>query len=143
MKHMYAIAVAAAMTLAAATTPAQEHQHSGPQAAANGASGDGKGGIGMMSDTMQEHMRTMREQMEKIRAAADPGERDKLVQEHMRSMHAAMEMMRGMGGSMTQGPQSGPGAMGGDAQNQRDMMAQCMDMMQKMRPAPSGGPTQP
>ena len=132
MKRIHAITLSAAIALAAATTLAQEHQHSEPQAAPRGAPADGKGGMGMMDPKMHEHMKTMQEQMEKIRGTADAGERDKLVQEHMRSMHAAMEM-RGMHGSMMDGHKGGAGATDRGSHNRPDMMAQCMDMMQKMR----------
>lgn len=139
MNRIHAITLSAAIALAAATTLAQEHQHSEPQAAPGGAPADGKGGMGMMDGRMHEHMKTMREQMARIRGAADAGERDKLVQEHMRSMHTAMEMMRGMQGPMMDGHKSGAGARGsGAAQKQQDMMAHCMGMMQKARPGSDG-----
>ena len=140
MNRIHAITLSVAIALAAATTLAQEHQHSETQAAPAGAPADGKGDMGMMGRKMEEHMKTMQEQMERIRKAADAGERDKLVQEHMRSMHSAMQMMRGTQGSMMGGHQGGAGATDRGSQTRPDMMAQCMDMMQKMRPeSPSHG----
>jgi hypothetical protein len=47
----------------------------------------------------QSQMQAMREQMARIRAAADPEDRQRLMPEHMHSMHEGMmtmnEMMRG------------------------------------------------
>jgi hypothetical protein len=137
MNRIYAVSLATVIALAAAATPAQDHQHAQPQANPGGAPSGGKG-MGMMGQGMQEHMKKMHEQMEKIRGTADAGERDKLVQEHMRTMHAAMEAMRGPHGPIMDGRDGSPGAAAGDTQQRSEMMAQCMDMMRKMRPSTAG-----
>ena len=49
----------------------------------------------------------MQTQMDRVRATADPAERQKLMQEHMASMQEGMKSMRGMGGPTM-------GMMGGD-----------------------------
>lgn len=109
------------------------------------------GGMEMMMDektmaAMQERMKTMHQQMEKIRATSDPKERQKLMQEHMRAMQDGMGMMRGMGGPMMMGMGGGqkgamgagqkggmgPGMMGGDPKQRQEMMERRMDMMQMM-----------
>ena len=86
---------------------------------------------------MNEMMETMHEQMDRLRGATDPAERQKLLQEHRRSMHQAMDTMRGvMGGGM------GAGMMGGGMGSRTspgkgraptpEMMQRRMDMMQMM-----------
>ncbi len=92
---------------------------------------------------IQARFKKMQEQMEKIRQAKDPNERQKLWEEHWKTMHEGMGMMgmmmgRGpggggmMGGPMMGGPKGGPG-MGPEAMQQRqEMMEKRMDMMQMM-----------
>jgi len=43
-----------------------------------------------------EHMQRMHAQMQKIRSATDPKEKQQLVEEHMKSMEEHMSMMDGM-----------------------------------------------
>ena len=76
---------------------------------------------------MQEHMKVMQQQMEKIRATTDPNERQKLMQEHMQTMQEYMKTMHGMGGPeggpcMMGGPQDGPGGMSGPQGGSGGMM---------------------
>ena len=87
---------------------------------------------------MQENMKKMQGQMDRIRKTTDPKERQKLMQEHMQSMQEGMNMMRGMGGPMMMGMMggkpgaTGPGMMGGDPKQQQEMLGRRMDMMQMM-----------
>ena len=89
---------------------------------------------------MQENMKTMQQQMEKLRATTDPTERQKLMREHMQTMQENMKTMRGMGGPMMMGSgQSGGTAKGGhkhaargDMTQRQEMMEKRMDMMQMM-----------
>jgi len=89
---------------------------------------------------MQENMKDMRQQMDRLRATTDPQERQKLMQEHMRTMQENMEAMRGMGGpTMMGGGQHGgmamggpKGAVGGTLIQRQEMMENRMDMMQMM-----------
>ena len=105
-------------------------------------------GMGMMDDKqtaqMQEHMKKMQQQMEKLRATTDPKERQKLMQEHMQTMQENMKSMRGMGGGMMMGMmgggQKGGPMMGGnldmtgdDMMKRHEMMEKRMDMMQMMQ----------
>ncbi len=47
---------------------------------------------------MHEHMKTMREQISRIRAAQDPKEKERLMNEHMKTMEGSMAKMQGMMG---------------------------------------------
>jgi hypothetical protein len=100
-------------------------------ALAQGGPPAGKPGMAMMdmdkqSAQMQERMKTMQVQMDRIHKTTDPAERRKLMQEHMQSMREGMGMMKGMGGGM------GAGMMGGDPKQRQDMMERRMDMMHMM-----------
>jgi hypothetical protein len=139
MNRTQATALAVAIALAAVTVSAQEHQHSDAQPPATGT----QKATGTMAPGMHEHMKKMHEQMEKIRNANDAAEREKLVQEHMRSMHDAMQMMGGGGGPMMHGQKGESGTVGAGPQNSRQMMAQCMEMMQKTGPAAGAHGKQP
>ena len=89
---------------------------------------------------MQEKMKAMQGQMDKVRKTTEPKERQKLMQEHMQAMQENMKMMRGMGGPMmTGGGQHGGMMMGkkdgmtdGDMMKRHEMMEKRMDMMQMM-----------
>ena len=71
---------------------------------------------------MQDRYKKMQEQMERLRKAKDPAERQKLWEEHWQTMHEGMDMMMGRGGM-------GPGMMMGG-----------MGMMRGMGPGgPAGG----
>jgi len=119
----------AALTIAALSAPAAFAQDSKPAPA--------KPAIGMGMDKdqhaapMQEKMKTMQGQMDKIRQTTDPKERQKLMQEHMQAMQATMEMMRGMGGSMMMSGKK-HGMTDGDMMNRHEMTEKRMDMMQMM-----------
>ena len=93
-------AIAASGLLAACATPP-------PVVSAQEQSAPAKPAMSMDMDKqmsqMQESMRTMQQQMEKIRATTDPQERQKLMQEHMQAMQENMKAMRGMGGPMMMG----------------------------------------
>ena len=47
---------------------------------------------------MHEHMKVMREQMARIRAATDAKEKERLVNEHLKTMDESMSKMHGMMG---------------------------------------------
>lgn len=93
---------------------------------------------------MQDHMKKMQMQMEKIRATSDPTEKQKLMQEHMQAMHEGMGMMCGMsggggcmgggmmGGGMKDGAMKQGGMMQGGMMKHHEMMEKRMDMMQSM-----------
>jgi len=98
-----------AMPLAQA---ADEEDHTAHHPAGDqvpGVSEPDEGGAGTPRGAMQERMKKMREQMEKIRSTSDPEERKKLMQDHMQSM---MENMRHM---------DAPGADGGKAREHKAM----------------------
>jgi len=80
---------------------------------------------------MQENMKNMQHQMEKLRATTDPKERKKLMQEHMQAMQANMEMMRSMSGPMMMGGKK-EGMTDADMMKRHEMMEKRMDMMQMM-----------
>lgn len=52
---------------------------------------------------MRDRMKAMQEQMDQLRATADPAERQRLLDEHMQSMRETMSTLHGMGGPMLQG----------------------------------------
>jgi len=89
---------------------------------------------------MQENMKAMQQQMDKIRATSDPTERPKLMQEHMQAMQENMKAMRGMDGTMMMGSgKPGDKAMGGHEHKagaammgHHGRMERRMDMMQMM-----------
>ena len=72
---------------------------------------------------MQEKMKAMQGQMDKIRQTTEPQERQKLMQEHMQAMQAGMETMRGMGKD------------GMSTDMMQMMMGQMMQHGQAMQPA--------
>lgn len=90
---------------------------------------------------MQEKMKVMQAQMDKIHKTTDPAERNKLMQAHMQAMMENMTMMRSMGGpmmmgagdhgSMKMGDKKGA-MMGGDMMQHHEMMEKRIDMMQMM-----------
>ncbi|HRZ05979.1 MAG TPA: hypothetical protein P5102_07485 [Candidatus Competibacteraceae bacterium] len=81
---------------------------------------------------MQENMKIMQQQMEKLQTTTDPKERQKLMQEHMQTMQENMKAMHGMGSPMTMSGQKGGPMMSGDPKQREEMMEKRMDMMQMM-----------
>ncbi len=82
---------------------------------------------------MQQGMKRMQDQMDRIRKTSDPKERQKLLDEHFQTMMENMKAMRGMGGAMMMmgGDQKG-GPSKGEAAGRAGPMEQRMDMMQMM-----------
>lgn len=88
---------------------------------------------------MQENMKAMQAQMDRIHKTTDGKERQKLMQEHMQAMQENMKAMRGMGGPMMMGD-GDPGGMmmggeqggmtDGDMKKRVEMTEKRMDMMQ-------------
>lgn len=84
---------------------------------------------------MQEKMKAMQAQMDKIRKTSDPMERQKLMQAHMQAMQENMKMMHGMGSGQSGGMMMGAkkdGMTDGDMMKRHEMMEKRMDMMQMM-----------
>jgi len=81
---------------------------------------------------MQQNMKTMQVQMEKLRTTTDPNERQKLMQEHMQSMQENMKTMRNMGGPMMMAMGRQKDMAGGEMMQHQAMMEKRMDMMQMM-----------
>ena len=148
-----ATAAALAVTLALAGAPlAQDKPAAKPPAAQPGPRGPGMGMPMSEQDRtqMQERMRLMQQQMDRLHKTTDPAERQKLLDEHYKLMEAQMATMRGMGGGMMMGMgggmgQGGQGMMGpGGApkaggpgkppmpDQRMRMMEDRMDMMQMM-----------
>ncbi len=87
---------------------------------------------------MEKRIKTMQEQMDRIRQTKDPKQREKLLQEHMETMQQQLRDMRGMGGGammeMT-GRRGGQGMQSEspmDPQAREKMMQDRLDMMQMM-----------
>jgi len=140
MKASILVAAIVAGALAAPIVSAQDKSLPAPAVAARHKHVHDSPGMGADTDKpmsqMQENMKTMQQQMEKLRATTDPQERQKLMQEHMQAMQETMKTMRGMDSPMTMG---GGGAKGGhkhmaaaDMMQLHEMMEQRMDMMQMM-----------
>ncbi len=90
---------------------------------------------------LQENMKIMQKQMEKVSATSDPKDRQKLMHEHMHAMQENMKAMRGMGGPMMMGDSHAGdmtkagkkgGMNNGDMMKHHAMMEKRMDMMQMM-----------
>jgi len=75
---------------------------------------------------IQENLKVMQEQMDKIRQTQDPQERQRLLQEHWTTMQGTSGMMGGMWGPGMMGC-CGGGMMGGNSGGQ--MMGCCGGMM--------------
>jgi hypothetical protein len=121
MKTSLMVAVILACTLSAPITSAQQE----PAPAKQAMSMD-------MDSLMQENMEKMQQQMDKLRATTDAGERQKLMREHMQAMQENMTAMRGMGGPQMMGGQNGGAMMDADPKQRQEIMEKRMDMMQMM-----------
>ena len=88
-----ACALAAPLAVAAQDRPAAHAEHSqDEQHAAQSSAADGD----QSTTDMHAHMQEMREQMTRIQATQDAGERERLMREHMQSMQQHMQMMSSM-----------------------------------------------
>lgn len=70
---------------------------------------------------VQENIKVMQEQMDKIRQTQDPQARQKLLQEHWATMQSGMGMMHGMWGPGMMGCCAGGPMMGGHMMGWRGM----------------------
>jgi hypothetical protein len=88
-----------------------------------------------MSPKMHERMQAMQQQMEKIHATEDAGERKRLMHEHMQSMRDSMMMMGNMRRPMMQPGQEGTADTGHQRHAPRcqDDTAQCKQMNEMAR----------
>jgi hypothetical protein len=95
-----------------------------------------------------DRMKTMQEQMHRIRQTTDPAERQQPLQEHMQAMQGRMKDMRAIDGGMMMGMMGQGGGKGRHGEGMMDpkargkMMQYRVDMMQMMMeqmqaPAPS------
>lgn len=130
-----AVALAAlVLSLPAAFAEDVHHPEKAGKSASAGAASGAEADISM--GPMRERMEKMRSQMQAIRQAKNPKEREKLLQEHMQSMREGMKMMRGMrGGEMRGGAAGGGGMMGGGMMGgpmDNDGMQRRMEMMEEM-----------
>jgi len=133
MKTSMMISAIVACALAAPIASAQDkHAHDKPAESVDKE---------RQTDQMQEKMKAMQAQMDRIHKATDPKERQKLMQEHMQAMQANMKAMRGMGGPMMKGggehgamkmDAKKDGMKGGEMMKHHAMMEKRMDMMQMM-----------
>jgi len=72
-------------------------------------------GFDKQAAQIQDNLKLMQEQMDKIDQTQDPQERQKLLQEHWAMMQKGMDMMQGMmGGNMMGGNMMGGNMMGGN-----------------------------
>jgi hypothetical protein len=82
---------------------------------------------------MQGNMKRMQEQMARIRATADPGERQRLMSEHMNTMQESMSKMHDMMGN-------GKGMDSRAMQRQMGMMQMMMQQMMEHEAAAHSAP---
>ncbi len=115
-----ALALAAASTLIACTTPPAMQMGSAPST-----------GMATPERTaaMDGQMKTMRDMHTKMMNAKTPEERQALMGEHMKAMQGGMGMMKGMSGMGSMGDTK---AMPADMAQRHKMMTQHMAMMQMM-----------
>src|SRR3990172_6908577 len=106
-----AAALAVALALTGATL-AQDKPAAKPPAAQPVPRGPGTGMPMSEQDRtqMQDRMRLMQQQLDRLHKTTDSAERQKLLDEHYKLMEAQMATMRGMGGGMM--GQGGQGMMG-------------------------------
>ena len=90
---------------------------------------------------MQENMKAMQAQMDRIHETTDAKERQKLMREHVQAMQVNMNAKRSMGGPLMKGRGehgaimmcgSKGGMTDGDMIQCREMMEKRVDMMQMM-----------
>ena len=131
-KLWYVLAVCALVALAVVAqddkVPASEHSEHEQHAAASAETEAG----GHSMDAVHEHMLQMRQQMERIQAAQDPAERQRLMHEHMQSMQQHVQMM----GSMRAEPRAAAAsrcAEGDAVCRMEEMRAENGMMRQRMR----------
>jgi len=133
---------AIAASLAFATPAFAEDAHHPEQAQETGAApAESAAEAAKTVQKMQDNVKKMPAQLDRIAAAKTDEERQKAMAEHMRTMQENMKMAGGMmgcpmmgGGMMGKG---GMGMMGGGAQpggspERMQQMEKCMDMMQMM-----------
>ena len=111
MKTTVLIAVLAAAVFSAAPAMAQQiPPGKGTQAQENAPTA---AGFDKQMEQVQENIKKMPDQMDKIRQTQDPQERQKLLQEHWATMPNGMGMMQGMWGPDMMGCCAGGPMMGG------------------------------
>lgn len=103
MNRLMLIPVAAAFALLAAPVMAQQPAPSAKASQAQPKAPD-VAEFDKQAAQIQENIKKMQEQMDKLRQTQDPQARQKLLQDHWATMQAGMTMMGGM---------MGPGMMGG------------------------------
>lgn len=143
MEARFALLVIAASVIGAVSVHAAQNEKSPPAQSAQMQHGQTPRMDDKQMAQMQERMKEMQSQMERVYKTKDPDERRKLMLEHMESMNQGMKMMRGMGGGMMMGMMGGKsGGMGSmmgdggkpvmDPKQRQDMMEKRIDMMHMM-----------
>lgn len=106
MKHIVNFLAVALLAVASHAALAQAKDQNAAPAASTAVQTDQR------FEQMQEQMRLMQSQMEKINKTQDPKERERLLEEHWNAMQSAMGTMHEAWGGMMGGPMMG-GQMGG------------------------------
>ena len=155
MKKLLISSVVAVLFMSAPGVHADDAHHPGRQGqteeVAVPAPADGE----KVMQKMQENMKKMQAQLDRIRKTKDPEARRKLMMEYMHAMHENMMLGRGMmhgmmdcammkGGMMGEGEAgASPDAMMGrmnEMEKRMDMMEMMMDRMQKQQGMPEAAP---
>jgi hypothetical protein len=137
------IAVAALITGTPAFADDTHHPDKDkPAAAAQAAPQPAQSAKAKDSAAMMDNMKTMQEQMQKLRATTDPKEREKLLAEHMQTMQQTIAMMHDMGGStmcdQMLGGMHDRKASSGSTEKPMDMMQMMMQQMMEHQQAMQG-----
>ena len=89
-------------------------------------------GPGPNMQMMQEHMKQMQAQLEKIRQTPDPAEKERLMHEHLAAMQDHMKMMQGMIGARPPMGTDGTGMPAHVIDQRFRMLEQRIDALQQM-----------
>lgn len=126
------VAVAIAGCASVAQVTPEDHAAHHPPVAGESGKPDAAPAAPPVASEMQASMKTMQQQMEKIRASRNPAERQALLKQHMEAMQRHMELMKSMmGAPATAAGAAGKGGMQGAAMGCNSMMGG-MDMMHSM-----------
>jgi len=132
MKRVAQLVLVVGVALVSPVTFGADEHHSDEAKKGAVASKPASKGPGADQAGMQQGVKRMQDQMDRIRKTTDPKERQKLLDEHYQTMMENMKAMRGMGGSMMMGGDQKGGPMKGEAGGRTGSMEQRMDMMQMM-----------
>ena len=115
MKAILITTLVSGLALAPAVFANDAHHPDKDRPAMSAASPSGQLPADQTASLMQENVKRMQEQLENVRRAKDPAERERLLAEHQQTMRENMALGHSMmqGGNAGMGGQGGMGMMGG------------------------------